>query len=233
LASIVLPTSPQSLGEGKYLSTSLSGTLIQALPLAGRASDWFPDLLAAGAVGWSHLFSRCYDPCNNAIAPLNPRQAPDGSLVDSDLLSFHSFAEDTVRLNFAYFLTLYKDLSLENTWAIQIPFDHQYPPVSVATLTGPASLGASYVPVVPVTTFDIGLSYALFNMARIDLGYVHVTPELLDNMGQRVSVFYSPSAMFYGNVAVYLDSIIDRALHNAPADERRRIGDNRFQRPVF
>lgn len=232
-ASLVLPTSIESQGEGKYLTASLAGTVLQELRLAGRQSAWFPDVLAVGSVGWSHLFSRCYDPCNNAIAALNPRQAPDGSTVNSDLLSMHSFAEDTVKLNFTYFLTLYKDLSLENTWGIQIPFDHQYPPVGIATLTGPAPVGASFVPVTPITTFDVGLSYLLFNTARIDLGYVHVTPELLDNMGRRVSVFYSPAANFYGNVAIYLDNIIDRALHNAPSDEKRRIGENRFQRPAF
>ena len=45
--------------------------------------------------------------------------------------------------------------------------------------------------------------------------------------------FYSPAAMFYGNVAVYLDGIIDRVLNNAPSDERRRIGERRLQRPAF
>jgi hypothetical protein len=232
-ASLVLPTWQQSQDQGKYLSTSLTGNVLQELPLAGSKSNWFPDLLATGSVGWSHLAARCYDPCNTNIAPLNPRQAPDGSLVYSDLLSFHSFAEDTVRLNFTYFLTLYKDLSLANTWAIQIPLDHQYPPAAIDISTGKVQLPASFVPVVPITTFDIGLSYALFNTARIDLGYVHVTPELLDNMGHRVNFFYSPTAMFYGNVSVYIDSLIDRALNNAPADHRRRIGESRFQRPVF
>jgi hypothetical protein len=229
----VLPTSQQSLGEKKYLTTSLTGNVIQALPLAGSKSNWFPDVLAIGSVGWSHLFSRCYDPCNENIAPLNPRQAPDGSEINSDLLSMHSFAEDTVKLNLTYFITLYKDLSLENTWGIQIPLDHQYPPVSISIPTGPVQLGPSVTPVTPVTTFDIGLSYALFNTAHIDLGYVHVTPELLDHMGRRVSVFYSPAAMFYGNVAVYLDGFIDRALNNAPSAERRRIGESRFQRPLL
>ncbi len=232
-ASFVLPTSQQSLGEDKYLTTSLAGNVVQVLSLAGSKSDWFPDVLAVGSVGWSHLFSRCYDPCNENIAPLNPRQAPDGSEVNSDLLSMRSFAEDTVKLKLTYFITLYKDLSLENTWGIQIPVDHQYPPVSISIPTGPVPLGPSYAPVTPITTFDVGLSYALFNTVHIDLGYVHVTPELLDNMGQRVSVFYSPSAMFYGNVAVYLDGIIDRARNLAPSDERRRIGESRFQRPVF
>ena len=63
-----------SQGEGKYLTPGISALVAESLPLAGSKSDWFSDVLAFGTVGYYHLFSKCYAPCNN-IAGSYPRQA--------------------------------------------------------------------------------------------------------------------------------------------------------------
>jgi len=227
-ASVVLPTSIVSQGQGKYLTPGVSLLIAQALPLAGARSDWFPDLLAFGSVGYSHIFSQCYTPCN-ATAASYPRQAGPANLADAtggggatvvlpetsadDQLAAGSMAIDKVRLGLTYYLTIYKNLSLGNSWEIQAPFKHQFPATgTVVTPTGTVPLAGSVTAVNPVTTFDLSLSYVFFNTARVDLGYQNITPELVDNMGGRNSIFYTPGGSeFYGNVSLYIDSLIDRA----------------------
>ncbi len=75
-------------------------------------------------------------------------------------------------------------------------------------------LGNSFVGSInPITVFDVSLSYVLFNTARLDVGYQNVTPELLDNMGKRNSVFYSiGGSELYANVSLYIDTLIDKAI---------------------
>lgn len=227
-AGATFATSKQSRDQGKYLSTSINASLIQALPLAGSKSDWFPDLLAFGSVGYSHLFSNGYSATNSNVESYF-RQAPDGSAYRSDLLGLSSFAIDKARFNLTYYLTIYKDLSLGNTWEIQAPFKHSFPGTSISTPTGPVAVGSSNTGNLnPVTTFDVSLSYLLFNTARIDLGYQNVTPELLENKGERVSVFWSPAATFYGNVTLYVDSLIEKGTAPDPTQKRKGVAMNRF-----
>jgi hypothetical protein len=238
-ASVVLPTSIASLNQGKYFSAGIAGNVIQALPLAGSKSDWFSDVLAVGTVAYSHLFSKYTTPSDTgpsaaSLGAQNPVEAPDGTVSPLDQLSATRFQSEKLRLNLTYFLTIYKDLSFANTWEVLVPFKPAFTQTSVVISTGTAPLPQSPVSPNPITSFDVSLSYALFNTARVDLGYLNMTPELVDNAGRRVSVFYSPSAVFYGNVAVYFDSLIERAMNKTPADQRKkRIADNRFQRPVF
>ncbi len=82
------------------------------------------------------------------------------------------------------------------------------------------ALGPSVTALNPITTFDVSLSYVLFNMARIDVGYQNVSPELVDNQGKRQSIFASPDSSFYGNVSIYIDTILDKAL-NRDVEERK------------
>ena len=68
--------------------------------------------------------------------------------------------------------------------------------------------------------------YLLFNTTRIDLGYQATSPELLDNAGQRVSIFWTPASVFYGNVSVYIDSLIDKAMN--PPTKQQALSGGRF-----
>lgn len=213
-ASYVAPTSKEARLQGKYGTTNLNLALVSLLPLVGPKSDWLSDLFAVATVGWGHTFSRATtstvpsDSYVNTIA----RQAPDTSLAEyrSDQLSAGMLAHDKVKLNFTYSLTLYKDLSLSNTWEIVMPFKYPAPATDIPIATGPVHLNEGEVSFNPVTTFDVGLSYTFYDMTRIDIGYTNTTPELGDK-GTRYSVFYSPNAIFYGNVSVYIDSIIEKA----------------------
>ncbi len=233
--SAALPTSLASQSTGKYLTLGVSANLVQSIGLAGHKSDWFPDVLMLGSVGYSHLFSHCYLACNGGAPASYPKLLAGNAGGDvaaqqtySDQLGASSFAIDKATLNFTYYLTIYKDLSLGNTWAVQMPFKHSFPATTVGTNTGNVMVDASYTGTLnPVTTFDVSLSYVLFNTARIDLGYQNITPELNDNMGERNSVFYTPGgSAFYGNVALYIDSLIDRAIN--PPDKKSALSLGRF-----
>jgi hypothetical protein len=211
-ASFVLPTAKESYGTGKYLTTGVTAAMISLLPLAGPKSDWFSDVFALTSFGYSHLFAKSYTAANSNISQV-ARTAPDGSENRSDQLSGASMAADKVKLNLTYYLTIYKDLSLANTWEISVPFKRSFDATCVNIPTGPACVGESNKGTInPVTTFDIGLSYTFFNYARLDVGYTSTSPELGDNGGKRRTIFYGPDAVFYGNVSVYLDTILDKTL---------------------
>lgn len=232
-ANMVLPTSPLSRGQGKYLATSLNAALVQTLPIVPK-SDWLSDIYLVGGVGWTHLFARSYTPTNEVVGVQQPRQGPDGAVIPNDQLVMSSFAMDNARLDLAYYITIYKDLSFNNSWEILLPFKHQFPATDVTNIaTGPVHVGASNVVLNPITTFDIGLSYSLFNMARIDLGYQNITAQLNDNRGKRRSVFYGPDAAFYTNVSVYIDSILDKAFDLTGGPTARRAAKAAQRRGAF
>jgi hypothetical protein len=230
-----LPSSIASQYTGKYLTLGVNALLVQSVGLRGSKSDWFPDVLMFGSVGYSHLFAKCFISCNGGAPAQYPRQQAGNAAGDvpaaqnaSDQLGGASFAFDKVALNFTYYLSIYKDLSLGNTWGIQMPFKHSLEMTTIGTPTGTVGIPASYVGSLnPQTTFDVSLSYVLFDTARIDLGYQNITPELNDNGGQRISVFYSlAGSAFYGNVALYIDNLIDRAVH--PPTKKAALSLGRF-----
>ena len=232
-ATLVLPTSLASRREGKYLSTRLGAGIAQLLPLAGPKSDWFSDIFIIGSVGWNHLFSQATTPVNDIAALQRPRQGADGLDYRSDQLSLSGFSRNSAAVNFTYYLPIYKDLSLGNTWGISVPDKYAFSAVPcVAISTGcvmvPASMKGS---INPVTTFDIGLSYTLFNTARIDLGYQSISPELGDNAGKRRSIFYGPDASFYGNVSIFIDTFLDKAANSS--DPKKRLAGGRFTRGAY
>jgi hypothetical protein len=228
----VLPTSKLSYDQGKYLTTSINANLIQILPLAGKKSDWFAGLLAYGTVGYAHTFSRCTTPCASGAQENIPRQVvgtSGGDLasvdVRSDQLSGGRLAIDKVKLNLTYFLDIYKDLSFANTWEISFPFKGDLGGGAVNNIsTGPMTVGSSTAPLNPVTTFDVSLAYLLFDTVRIDIGYQSISPELLDNAGQRVSVFWTPASVFYGNVNLYIDTLLDKAMNPPTKKQAQALG---------
>lgn len=234
----VFPTSKLSRDAGKYLTTGINGVVVEQASLAGSKSDWFPDVLGFGTIGYAHTFSKCTTACNGgapasydrSVAQLGTPAGQDiaNSEARSDQLSASRLALDKMKFNVTYYLSIYKDLSLGNTWELLVPFKSQLSNATVTnTPTGPVSVGGSSAPIVPTTTFDLSLSYLLFNTTRIDVGYQNITPELLDNAGRRVSVFWSPAAAFYGNVALYIDTLIDKAM--TPPEKKSALAVGRFR----
>ena len=61
-AGVILPTSPLSYHEGKYLTTTLGASVSQIFKLLGTKADGLNNLTLTGSVGWNHLFSRTYTP---------------------------------------------------------------------------------------------------------------------------------------------------------------------------
>lgn len=211
--NVILPTSPQSQGTGRYATTSLNFGVMGGLPMA--KSDWFSDVFIIAVTGWSHLFSKGDTPVNETIGLQRPRMGPDGIAAFNDQLSGTSVARNNARFLLAMYPTIYKDLNLNLSADLVLPFKQKFGAVSCVQLaTGCVALGESMTALNPVTTFDIGVSYTLFNMTRIDLGYQHSTAQLDgDNAGKRRSFFYGPDAAFYTNVSVYIDSILDKTFN--------------------
>ena len=158
--SLTFPTSIASMGQGKEVTVGASANILQAIPLAGKKSDWFSDVLGLGSVGYYHLFSKCNVACN-PIATMYPREiAGAGGLADSaggggatitqpvsageDQLAASGLSLDKARFNVTYFLTIYKDFSFGNTWEILLPFKNSLPATFVPVSTGNVNLGPSF-----------------------------------------------------------------------------------------
>jgi hypothetical protein len=212
----------------------------QSVGLRGPKADWFPDILGFGTFSWNHTFWRA-DVCTNTAFEAIPRSvAPPAvsacnggtcnTVENTDNSTSGTFlAHDTLKFNLTYFLTIYKDLSFGNTWEIDLPYKYGAGSTCVgienAQCAVPGSAISNVNTMVPITTFDVSLSYLLYDVVRLDVGYTNTTSQLAED-GTRRSVFYSPDSVFYGNVAVYLDNIIDKA--KASVEARKQYGNGRF-----
>jgi hypothetical protein len=232
--SAVLPTSPVSRRQGRYFGTSLSGSVFHNQKLAGSKSDWFPSVFLFGNVNWGHNFSRAYTPTSTELAVTQrPRQVScngeAGCSSDaSDQLGGISLSHDTLRVGGAFYLTIYKDLSLGNYWDIAERYKYAFADtcVNLPTTKGcePAGRLSDATTRGALTTFDIQLSYSLMdNLGRVDLGYTHTTNQIGEN-GLRRSVFYGPDAQFYVNLSAYLDGIYDKAASDKKSGATQRVG---------
>ncbi len=220
--SALLPTSKASSAEGKYFQSGLGLSDRSIVKLKGTKSDWFPNALVVAGASYQHLFARSYDP--TLANTVRVRQDAYGGNIDSDQLNMTSFNQDQLKFTFIYYLTIWKDLSFGNAWGLTVPFKHQFTPTSCDTFvqnegcvsvpngghgTGAAAaLGPTLG--VPITNFDVSLSYDFLGLGRLDVGYNNETPEL-GYGGQRTNVFYNvETAQFYVDVVAYLDGIYDK-----------------------
>lgn len=232
--SAIFPTSPVSRRQGRYLWTSLSGSVFHNQKLAGSKSDWFPSVFLFGNVNWGHSFSRASTPTSTELAVTQRSRQVScndeaGCLSTfSDQLGSVAFAHDTLRVGGAFYLTIYKDLSLGNYWDIAELYKYPFADTCVNLPTTKGCEPEGRLPDATirgvVTTFDIQLSYSLMdNLGRVDLGYTNTSNQLGEN-GLHRSVFYSPGAQFYVNLAAYLDGIYDKAASDKKSTTTQRIG---------
>ena len=210
--SALLPTSKASNAEGKYFQGGLGLSDRSIVKIRGTKSDWFPNALVVAGASYQHLFARSYDP--TLASPFRVRQDAYGMNTDTDQLSMSSFNQDQLKFSFIYYLTIWKDLSFGNAWGITVPFKHQFTPgaCDVDILTGCVSTPnqATATTGIPITNFDVSLSYDFFGLGRLDVGYNNETPEL-GYGGQRTNIFYNvETAQFYVDVVAYLDGIYDK-----------------------
>lgn len=235
VGSALLPTSPVSRRQGRYLGTNLSAAIFHSQNLAGSDADWFQNVFVLGSIGWGHNFSRAYTPTSTELAVTQqPRQVncngEAGCLsTSSDQLGGFSLTHDTIRFGGGMFMSVYKDvLSLNNYWEISERYRYVFADtcVNLPTTQGcePTGRLANATIRGAVTTFDISFSYTLMdNLGRVDLGYTNTTNQIGED-GLRRSVFYSPDAQFYLSLSAYLDGIYDKAASGSGAGAKQRIG---------
>lgn len=235
VTSAVLPTSPVSRRQGRYLGTNVGASIFHSQNLRGSSADWLQSVFILGNVGWGHTFSRAYTPTSTELAVTQrPRQVScngeAGCSSDaSDQLGGVSLAHDTLRVAGAFYLSVYKDVLSFGTY-MDISQRYKYvfgdTCVNLPTTVGcePTGRLSDATSRGAVTTFDVSFSYSLAdNLGRVDLGYTNSSNQIGED-GKRQSLFYSPDAQFYMNVAAYLDGIYDKASSGAGAGAKQRVG---------
>lgn len=207
-----IPTSKISLNQGRYGVFSLGASLSQKIRLLGNAADGLNNLSLVGGVTWSHLFARSYTPTNGGLE--RTRQAPSGQTLLSDQLSFRSMDMDRIIPSITATLPLYKDLSLTTQFRLISRFRHDFEgndcEVVVMGECQQADRLENRSTYFTDSSFDISLSQPIYDMFGLNLGYNNETLTLGED-GKTRNIFYSPSAVFYLDLVVNIDSIYEKA----------------------
>lgn len=216
---LIFPTSPISNAQGRILTTSLGAGLNQKVKLLGKDAEGLNNLTVRAGVSWSHLFSNAFTPTNPDLR--RQRQNASGQTIDSDQLTTNSFDVDRVIPSLGFDLPIFGDLSLSTNFRLigrfKRDFEGDGTGCDVVTATGcvDASGDDASVPFdnqtyLVNTGFDASLSYPVFDIVHIALGYYNETLGLAPN-GERRDIFYSPDAQFFMDVEVHLDAIYEKA----------------------
>ncbi|WP_437799307.1 hypothetical protein [Sorangium sp. So ce693] len=205
---VAFPTSPASRGAGVYVRTRLGLGMLANLPLLD--GEWLNGAFFSAGGGWEHLFSQASTPVNGD--PVIPRSSPSG---EAQLEASGQFlTRDQLSVQMSFWVNLWGDLSLGNTWGLvarfrDVPSDGGCVP-TVLTCAPVESRGSSATAQMDSTTFGVSLSYPAEDIAWFELGYDNTAPGLGPD-GRRRSVFYSPGAQLYLAMTLFLDSLYARA----------------------
>ncbi|WP_438029377.1 hypothetical protein [Sorangium sp. So ce233] len=205
---VTLPTSPASWNSGKYFTLGLGPQLVQKVKLLGSKADGLNHVTATLGVTYAHLFAESYTPVNDALR--RPRQAPSGEVALDEQLTGWSFAMDRLTTSLELNLPLYKDLSMATSFGLLSDFKHEFGEGCVEILGGCApydgSGGTTYV---PQTAFNVSLSYPVYEVVGLTLGYNNTNRQIGPD-GRRRNFFYSPEAQFYLDITANLDVIYSK-----------------------
>lgn len=210
----LLPTSPSSYDTGKYLTLAVGPTLQQKVKLLGSKADGLNSALVRLGLTYSHLFSAASTPTNPDLHV--PRQNATGQTIDSDQLRGNSFDIDRLTTRVSVWVPLYKDLLLRTAFGLISRWRHDFedgagagagcdvviandPCVEATRLEDRALYH-------PSTSFDLALSYPIYEVVGLTLGYSNETAQIGED-GQRRNFFYSPEAQFYLDITANLDVI--------------------------
>ncbi|WP_437533639.1 hypothetical protein WME79_06995 [Sorangium sp. So ce726] len=204
---VALPTSPASRATGVYARTLLGLGVLANLPLLD--GEWLNGVFFSAGGGWEHLFSQATTSVNGA--PVRPRLSASGEVQLDDQLSGQLLLRDQLSVRMSFWVNLWGDLSLGNTWGLaarfrDVPRDGEC--VQIVLTCAPVESRGSSATV--NTTFGVSLSYPAEDIAWFKLGYDNTVPSLGED-GQRRSVFYSPDAELYLSMTLFLDSLYARA----------------------
>ncbi len=212
-ARAVLPSSPNSQAQGRYLTSSLSLSLTQQIRLLGREADGLNNLTVIGSFTWSHLFSRAKQPTNPDLE--RDRQSASGANISSDILTSSSFDRDRLIPGVTFVLPLYKDLSLTTAFRLIGRFKDRFQSEGcVVDQPGTGCVEDPADPNAPTyftnSTFDISLTQPIYDVVALNIGYNNETLTLGED-GKNRNIFYSPSAQFYLDIVANIDIIYDKA----------------------
>lgn len=212
ITGVVLPTSHNSMSQGKYLNYTLTALAIGNIKLLGSKADGLNNLTVIGTLGWSHLFSRAYTSTNPDIQ--RERQNATGHSFESDQLSFYSFDVDRLTPGIRLILPLYKDLSFWASGRLVGRFRHKNVGQSceVNTLTGcvKGEQNPNQITYLTNSSLDFSLAQSVYDLFDVRLGYSNETLTLGED-GKTRNPFYSPDAQFYLDLWANLDIIYSKA----------------------
>jgi hypothetical protein len=207
-----LPTSPVSYRAGRYLTLALSPQVSQKVKLLGTKADGLNDVTVTLGLTYAHLFARATQPTNRRAERY--RMNKSGTFL-SDALGGSSFDIDRLTTRLGLTLPLYKDLSLATAYGLISRwrgFDGSDCEVAVPNVEGgcvSADRLENSAKYQVMASFDLALSYPLYEVVSLTLGYNNETNQLGED-GKRRNFFYSPDAQFYLDITANLDSIYSK-----------------------
>lgn len=215
-ARAVFPSSPTSQAQGRYLVSSLGATLTQQIRLLGNEADGLNNLTVQGSFTWSHLFARSYQATNPDLE--RDRQSASGANISSDVLTTSSMDIDRIIPGVTFILPLYKDIALTTAFRLIGRFKHRFEGTGadvcqdslggcVSADRAPEGQDIAYT---TNSTFDIALSFPVYDVVGLNVGYNNETLTLGED-GQSRNVFYSPGAQFYLDLVANIDIIYSKA----------------------
>ena len=205
----ILPTSEASYEQGRYLTTSLGLGAQQQVKILGTKAAGLKNATVGLTGTWSHLFASNYEP---TFPDVNVPRRPNASgTINNDGAGANSFEQNRLIASLTLDVNLIENLSLGTNFRVVGRFKHEY---TEDTLCAPVD-NAPCAPVGgeedaplyhPYTTFDVSLSYPVFEVVDLTIGYNNDT-RAIDEGGRRRNIFYSPDAQFYLDIVANLDVI--------------------------
>jgi hypothetical protein len=216
-ARFILPTSEASYTQGRYLVTALGLGAKQQIKVLGKKAVALNNVTVGVSGTWAHLFARSYQATDPALE--RDRQNASGQTIKSDVLATKSYDPDRVTLGATLELPIVQDLALATQFRLVGNFKHDFETgggqtnCDVAIANEPcvvADRDENRVTYVPSTAFDIALTYPIYEVVGLTLGYNNENRWIGED-GQRRNIFYSPDAQFYLDITANLDVIYSKA----------------------
>ncbi len=224
--SIRFPTSQQSQGAGRVLSTSLGLGARQQLKLLGSDAAGLTHAVVGLGETWSHHFYK-------ASAIVNSSDLPSWSTPGAETQFFSSgpAIENELTTTVYLVLSLYAGLQLNSSfrYTLQIPLGFKSSPCEVQTISGCVDLPQTGTTNREVTSFELGLSYLIVPELAVDVGYEN-TAFTLGEDGRTRDPFTSPNALFYAGLTISFDRFYQR--FGEPDNLKTTLGRSGEPRPA-
>jgi hypothetical protein len=207
---LAFPTSLASRNSSVYFRGSLGAGVDLYVPLLMHG-EWRPGLLFTGAATWESNLVKTL----SGGSPYTTDVAAVGlALIDQNqpfaLAATPGGGQVTATLG--AWLTLYRGLSLGNTWGFAWQYFPSLSPSGCLPMSGfPCPVQEQGTPHETITIFDVALAYTIADVVWVALGYDNQAPVQHGTGASHVNLFDSVDARFYGQVAVLFDGIYAKA----------------------